>query len=622
MTKTGLKMWCKELDIDPTDADEILWTVDEMEGMFGDENGLYQEIREYVYNNMMDGISLEENDNLVEEIKRDSNIEKYINDAIKSCNNEYNLENITVETTPQGNIHIMTLDGKDICTIDGSKFSESDIEDLRVNGYFKEETLEEYDTEELVESVDVNSIKCSHCGCDNVTLGNKMMKLEDDNLSAYTFCQCNKCRKFTKLIYKLADTIQMKPMGESKIITEGKGMMDLVDSMQNWATASTTEYNKTKNKEYLDLAGLIEKVIDKSKDIIESKNEDKVEESKKLTEGITTYNDIKTQIEDAYHSVFPNSACSVSKGALGKDTFFVTFYLAGDNSEFPNGISQNDLFHIDFYVSPDNRDVNLDIDSKLPETLTLEVNNNTILTTPDNPYMAYGSVRVPLRKVSGTPEKIVQTITKYAQKTKEVLNKLVADNKIPKDRIELVNKKLNENKVVESKQLNESKSISLYGKTGTPFALSNEINNVPLFKDDIEDSDRNGYMDIIKKYSRLNNLDVFNETQDSIIFKFKDAFDNIHFLKITDNLGDNNLGKSKKISCTNKSGTPLSLSYAGIRDENDYKKDISKADRSQYEEITKQHSRSKVSLIKQNDTKTVLQCEDRLGNIEYIYITE
>ena len=46
MTKTGLKMWCKELDIDPTDADEILWTVDEMEGMLGDENGLYQEIRE------------------------------------------------------------------------------------------------------------------------------------------------------------------------------------------------------------------------------------------------------------------------------------------------------------------------------------------------------------------------------------------------------------------------------------------------------------------------------------------------------------------------------------------------------------------------------------------------
>jgi len=64
------------------------------------------------------------------------------------------------------------------------------------------------------------------------------------------------------------------------------------------------------------------------------------------------------------------------------------------------------------------------------------------LTKPDNQYMAYGSVRVPLRKVSGSPDKIVQTITKYAQKTKEVLEKLVNDDKIPEDRKELVISKL------------------------------------------------------------------------------------------------------------------------------------------------------------------------------------
>lgn len=441
MTKSSLVRWCKDLEIDPTDADEILWTVDEMEGMFGDEEGLYQEIREYVYNNMMDGISLEEKDSLTEEIKRDSYIEKCIDDAIK-VSGDYNLENISVETTPQGNLHIMTSDGKDICTIDGSKFSEKDIDDLRVNGYIKEEELEEINEEKLIENTNAD-LKCSHCGSDNITFGNKMVKLEDDNLSAYTFCQCNKCKKFTKFIYTLTDTIQMKPATESKKITEGKGMMDLIDSMQNWATASTTEYNKTKNKEYLDLAGLIEKVIDKSKDIIEDKNDDKkVEESKKLTESIITFEDLKNQIIDAYHSVLPNCGCVVSKGALGRDTFFITFYLANDKSEFPNGIAQNDLFNIDFYVTPDSRDVNLDIDSKLPETLTLEVNNNTITTTPTNQYMAYGSERVPLRKVSGTPEKIVQTITKYAQKTKDVLNKLVAEDRVPKDRIELVNSKL------------------------------------------------------------------------------------------------------------------------------------------------------------------------------------
>lgn len=437
MTKSKLTKWCKEMDINPNDADEILYTVDDLEGMFGDEDGKYQEIREFVHNNMLNESTLVEKDT----INRDSYIEKCIDTAIKTCNSEYNLENITVETTPQGNIHIMTLDGNDICTIDGSRFNENDIENLRLNGYFKTEELEEIDeNRKIVE--DKLALECPHCGSTDITFGNKMCKLESDNMSVITYFQCGKCRKFARATYNLADITPLKPIGESKKIIESKGMLDLIDSMQNWASASTTEYSKTQNKEYLDLAGLIEKVIDKSKQIVEDRNEEKVEENKKLTESITTYDELRNQIIDAYHSVLPNCGCSVSKGALGKDTFFVTFYLAGDKSEFPNGIALNDLFNISFYVKPDSRDVNLDIDAKLPETLTMEVNTNTITTTPTNQYMAYGSERVPLRKISGTPEKIVQTITKYAEKTKDVLSKLVAEDRIPKDRLELVQSKL------------------------------------------------------------------------------------------------------------------------------------------------------------------------------------
>lgn len=167
---------------------------------------------------------------------------------------------------------------------------------------------------------------------------------------------------------------------------------------------------------------------------------DELDESEKLIEGASNFEELKNQIIDAYHSVLPNCGCTVEKGALGKDTFFVTFYLAKDNSEFPNKIAQNDLFNISFFITPDTRDINLD--KQLPETFNLEVNGNTILTKPDNQYMAYGSVRVPLRKVSGSPDKIVQAITKYAQKTKEVLEKLVNDDKIPEDRKELVISKL------------------------------------------------------------------------------------------------------------------------------------------------------------------------------------
>ncbi|WP_304393076.1 hypothetical protein [uncultured Clostridium sp.] len=449
MTKSSLVRWCKDLEIDPTDADEILWTVDEMEGMFGDEEGLYQEIREYVYNNMMDGISLEEKDSLTEEIKRDSYIEKCINDAIKASNSNYNLENISVETTPQGNLHIMTSDGKDICTIDGSKFSEKDIDDLRVNGYIKEEELEEINEEKLIENTSAN-LKCSHCGSDNITFGNKMVKLEDDNLSAYTFCQCNKCKKFTKFIYTLTDTIQMKPATESKKITEGKGMMDLIDSMQNWATASTTEYNKTKNKEYLDLAGLIEKVIDKSKDIIEDKNDDKkVEESllKEDEQGGMTFGQFKEQVANNYHNAFPDSMCTFQTGALGQDTFFVTYYLAGDKSEFLNGISQNDLFNIDFYISENvsgyrESGAKLTDDTVLPQDLVLEVNGHSITTKPTSEYMAYGSSNLPLRKAKGTPEKIVQVLDKYAKNIKNSLSQIYMEDRIPDNYVELVRNKL------------------------------------------------------------------------------------------------------------------------------------------------------------------------------------
>lgn len=304
--------------------------------------------------------------------------------------------------------------------------------------------------EELTESTNSIDIKCPHCGNTDVTFGNKMFKLNEDNMSATTYFQCMKCRKFAKADYSLSSITPLKPWNESKKITESidgksQALSNLIGDMRSWAVAATTEYNNSNDKGYLDLAGLIEKVADKAQKMVDEELEEKVEEGlliEKDTGGITTYDELKTQIESAYHSVFPNSMCLVNKGALGKDTFFITFYLAGDKSEFPNGIAMNDAFNIDFYVTPNNRDVELDIDQKLPETLTIEVGHNSILTTPDSPYMAYGSERVPLRKVSGTPEKIVQTITKYAQKTKDVLNKVVTEDRIPKDRIELVNSKL------------------------------------------------------------------------------------------------------------------------------------------------------------------------------------
>lgn len=54
MNKQGYISFCKKYEVDPTDYDAVLETVDELEGMFGDTDGRLQQIREYILNNKVD----------------------------------------------------------------------------------------------------------------------------------------------------------------------------------------------------------------------------------------------------------------------------------------------------------------------------------------------------------------------------------------------------------------------------------------------------------------------------------------------------------------------------------------------------------------------------------------
>ena len=54
MNKQGYISFCKKYEVDPTDYDAVLETVDELEGMFGDKNGILQSVREYIMNNKVD----------------------------------------------------------------------------------------------------------------------------------------------------------------------------------------------------------------------------------------------------------------------------------------------------------------------------------------------------------------------------------------------------------------------------------------------------------------------------------------------------------------------------------------------------------------------------------------
>lgn len=175
-----------------------------------------------------------------------------------------------------------------------------------------------------------------------------------------------------------------------------------------------------------------------------------------------TYAEFKNSIETMYKSVFPSSACDISIGPLGGDSIYVTYYLAGDQSEFPNRIALNDLFDITFCIFQDNvrygDGVKLTDDTEMPEALVLDVNHKSIKTAPENQYMAYGSVSLPFRKTKGTPDKILSTLQRYAEITKQTLTDLYNSGKLPTNQhpevIEFVKGKLG---LTESKQVNNMK---------------------------------------------------------------------------------------------------------------------------------------------------------------------
>lgn len=89
-----------------------------------------------------------------------SKAEELVLKAVQTVNSKYNLDNIIIETSPEGNLHITTLDGDDICTLDRSKFTDEDIDDLRFRGLYKElneskevdlqESKEEYSFQEII----------------------------------------------------------------------------------------------------------------------------------------------------------------------------------------------------------------------------------------------------------------------------------------------------------------------------------------------------------------------------------------------------------------------------------------------------------------------------------------
>lgn len=162
--------------------------------------------------------------------------------------------------------------------------------------------------------------------------------------------------------------------------------------------------------------------------------------------------EFKDKIKEIYSSKFPNSICNISLGSLGRDTAYIKWYLMKDSSEVSGGIAGNDLFHIMFILETE-QEVDLLDDTELPEKIILSVHQNSITTKPTNQYMAYGSTKLPFRKTTNTPEKILSTLQKYVDITYKTLDELYDLDVIPDSFKELVTKKLNKQPKTEDKNI-------------------------------------------------------------------------------------------------------------------------------------------------------------------------
>ncbi len=128
-----------------------------------------------------------------------------------------NLNGIQLHTTPSGNWAVY-VDGKSLLTINGNQFSEDELDDLRADGYFDEETrsnLEEpeMESENLVEAVvPASNMDFKHQQLAQVQDMIKViaeLKAEDNSNTLYT----ELLDGYDKLIKILTDAITEDPVG-------------------------------------------------------------------------------------------------------------------------------------------------------------------------------------------------------------------------------------------------------------------------------------------------------------------------------------------------------------------------------------------------------------------------
>jgi len=161
------------------------------------------------------------------------------------------------------------------------------------------------------------------------------------------------------------------------------------------------------------------------------------------------------QVKQIYNEYFPNSECVAdNRKVMGLEYIMIRWYISRDSSEVAHNIRANDMLHVTFNIDLEDNtesgamynvaiyDNNSKNSMPMPANITLDVMDNSYFIAPEDRYMAYSRRRLPFRKTKGTPEKILATLRKYAEKLHTMLAEDLANGAIHKEHEALLRSKL------------------------------------------------------------------------------------------------------------------------------------------------------------------------------------
>lgn len=143
------------------------------------------------------------------------------------------------------------------------------------------------------------------------------------------------------------------------------------------------------------------------------------------------------EVKKLYKKYMPNSNVFVKFETNLAPWIRVVPHVCKSIEECPSKIIHNDPLHVRFSIFLKN----IKADTPLPETLVMEVDDKYFTTTPDD-KCTYGTHKFPFRKVKGNAKKLLSVLDKYFKTIKFDIKKLLQDNKIHKDHLELVKYKI------------------------------------------------------------------------------------------------------------------------------------------------------------------------------------